>query len=660
MARVPWALLLLVGACHAQFVAQVHIEPTVDPTSVYAAIQTFSGPAEQGVNPSGHADGPGQGARYYEPAGVAAAGIDGTVYVADVRNHVIRKVYWTGWAETYAGLAGRYGLADGTGEAARFHNPSAVSVGPDGEVYVADTGNHAVRVVSATRLVTTLFAARSYATAEARMGAGVPMGLWNPGGVVAWPNAAGTLRLVVADTDNHRLLWLSPKGTTPSFAEGGGGGTALASSSSGGEVGTDAAAGGAATGSRRAMRQLQSAANSSGASGGGAAAGGDAGAAAPPPSPAAAAATPTAASPDGASGGGTTGSAAGGTSGAGNGGGSGGSSAAAAASITPRSEQWTLSYFAGVQPTAGFADGDAFGRPQTDAFGRPVPHGALFRFPHGLALCTTRRQAGSSARRGLQEAGDAGGGDNGTVASGGGAAEEAAAPPPDASTAASPPSESAFMPPPPPGAATATEYHVLVADTGNHAIRTIRLHRESGTVQVHTLAGTGYPGRDDSRTRREKPKASVLLTSILNATFAMPTAVACGDADGGALVADTANHRIRQVRSDGVTVTVAGGDTSGMADGDGPFALLNRPSGITVDESKTRFIVVDSRNSALRNMYLNSEALKLLSAAPRGRARGTGWRETAAAAAVSTLLAAALLHRPQQRRRAADAAAAAG
>ena len=182
MARVPWALLLLVGACHAQFVAQVHIEPTVDPTSVYAAIQTFSGPAEQGVNPSGHADGPGQGARYYEPAGVAAAGIDGTVYVADVRNHVIRKVYWTGWAETYAGLAGRYGLADGTGEAARFHNPSAVSVGPDGEVYVADTGNHAVRVVSATRLVTTLFAARSYATAEARMGAGVPMGLWNPGG----------------------------------------------------------------------------------------------------------------------------------------------------------------------------------------------------------------------------------------------------------------------------------------------------------------------------------------------------------------------------------------------------------------------------------------------------------------------------------------------
>ena len=74
-------------------------------------------------------------------------------------------------------------------------------------------------------------------------------------------------------------------------------------------------------------------------------------------------------------------------------------------------------------------------------------------------------------------------------------------------------------------------------------------------------------------TRLEKPKASVLLTSILPARFALPSAVACGDGRGGAVVADTGNHRIRQIRSDGVTVTVAGGLTHGLADGDGVAAL---------------------------------------------------------------------------------------
>ena len=147
---------------------------------------------------------------------------DGTVYVADVRNHVIRRVYWSGWAETLAGSAGKPGLVDGEQSAARFYNPSAVAVGPEGEVYVADSGNHAVRRVSPAGVVTTLFAGRSYVTAEMRMGAKAPLGLWNPCGIAAWATAAGTLRLVVADTDNHRILWLTPPGVTP--VQGGGGG----------------------------------------------------------------------------------------------------------------------------------------------------------------------------------------------------------------------------------------------------------------------------------------------------------------------------------------------------------------------------------------------------------------------------------------------------
>ena len=68
-------VLLLFAArfSDAQFVAQVFIEPTIDPSSVFASVSTLSGPV-QGVRRSGWQDGPGQGARYFHPAGVAPAG----------------------------------------------------------------------------------------------------------------------------------------------------------------------------------------------------------------------------------------------------------------------------------------------------------------------------------------------------------------------------------------------------------------------------------------------------------------------------------------------------------------------------------------------------------------------------------------------------------
>lgn len=759
-------VLLLFAArfSDAQFVAQVFIEPTIDPSSVFASVSTLSGPV-QGVRRSGWQDGPGQGARYFHPAGVAPAGVDGTVYVADVRNHVIRRVYWSGWAETLAGSAGKPGLVDGEQSAARFYNPSAVAVGPEGEVYVADSGNHAVRRVSPAGVVTTLFAGRSYVTAEMRMGAKAPLGLWNPCGIAAWATAAGTLRLVVADTDNHRILWLTPPGVTPKFKEEAGAATAAAPPAAPGQVSASAASDGAAAadatagadsadgtgggGAGTASVDGTAAAGGGGDSAGTATSGGGGsdstadGSTGPSPparrlqqgpktlsnsladdvlpgimpavvhrafrtvlhllgvssarAPArrlqqpgnSSATDDTSAAADSgtAAATGTAGSEGAGASdpnatdvaatpGAATMTTAGGS----AGSITPASQFWRLSYFAGVRGMGGLADGDALGRPTVDEYGRPVPRGAMFRSPRGIALCTIQRVVMQSRRRRLQATGGdaaatggdaaAGGddaaatgdgaaaatggddavatggdaaagagatasGDNGTAASAGTGADTSAVVPP------LPPGTDMPLPPPPPGTITITEYHVAVADTGNHAIRSIRHDAATDTVRVVTLAGSGFPGRDDSRTRREKPKASVLLTSILNASFTLPMAVACGDPQGGVLVADTANHRIRQVRSDGVTVTIAGGDTHGLTDGEGPYAHFNGPSGITADETGTRFIVVDGKNSALRNMYLNSEALKLTSTAPRGRAGRTSAGAVTAVAAM--LLATAAL-----------------
>jgi DNA-binding beta-propeller fold protein YncE len=70
---------------------------------------------------------------------------DGNLYVADSSNHTIRKITPAGVVTTLAGAAESYGSADGTGPLARFNEPYGVAVDGDGNIYVADRSNHAIR-----------------------------------------------------------------------------------------------------------------------------------------------------------------------------------------------------------------------------------------------------------------------------------------------------------------------------------------------------------------------------------------------------------------------------------------------------------------------------------------------------------------------------------
>jgi len=107
-----------------------------------------------GTGKAGFADGPVAAASFYDPLGVALAP-DGSIYVADRSNHRIRKVVPGGAVSTLAGN-GTKGFKDGPAAKAQFSSPQDVAVGPGGDVYVADNGNHRVRRILAAGEVVTV------------------------------------------------------------------------------------------------------------------------------------------------------------------------------------------------------------------------------------------------------------------------------------------------------------------------------------------------------------------------------------------------------------------------------------------------------------------------------------------------------------------------
>ena len=148
-------------------------------------------------------DGVGAAARFNLPYGITAAA-DGTLYVTERYGYVIRRIGTDGAVTTIAGSPGQFGNAEGTGSAARFYLPSAIALGPDGDLYVADRSNQVIRRVTTAGVVTTY--AGTPGSAGYVDGAAGTAKFNHPSGLAV----AGDGTVYVADSDNSRIQVFRP------------------------------------------------------------------------------------------------------------------------------------------------------------------------------------------------------------------------------------------------------------------------------------------------------------------------------------------------------------------------------------------------------------------------------------------------------------------
>jgi hypothetical protein len=136
------------------------------------------------------------------PGGRIALAADGSIYVADTGNFRLRRIDPAGTIETFAGN-GTWGFAGDGGPAtdAQLGRLADVAVGADGRVYIADTDNSCIRVVTPDGIITTFAGQCGQRGFSGDGGLATAAQLDRPYGVEV--GAAG--EVYVADTHNHRI-----------------------------------------------------------------------------------------------------------------------------------------------------------------------------------------------------------------------------------------------------------------------------------------------------------------------------------------------------------------------------------------------------------------------------------------------------------------------
>jgi len=162
-----------------------------------------SGPIGQGYDGDG---GLAIAAKLWTPYGVAVDK-DENLFIVDAGNHVIRRVdHQTGIITTVAGSGqGGYAGDNAAATAAKLRSPKSVALDASGNLYIADCGNHVIRKVNASNGVITTVAGNGV-SGLAGDGAAATAGQLNaPHGLTV--DSAGNL--YIADEGNHAIRMVS-------------------------------------------------------------------------------------------------------------------------------------------------------------------------------------------------------------------------------------------------------------------------------------------------------------------------------------------------------------------------------------------------------------------------------------------------------------------
>ena len=208
----------IVSATTTQIVVTVPFQAGTGKLSVFTNGTTITGPnftydtalfvtTFAGTGTEGFLDGTGIAASFDAPFN-AVADAQGNLYIADRYNNAIRKMTPDGVVTTIAGGLGQ-GTADGTGITAHFHSPTSLAIDPSGNIYVADEGNNKIRKVTPGGVVTTLAGNGTFNYAD---GTGTAASFTGPNGI----SMDGDGNLLVAE--GQRIRKVTPAGVVTTVA----------------------------------------------------------------------------------------------------------------------------------------------------------------------------------------------------------------------------------------------------------------------------------------------------------------------------------------------------------------------------------------------------------------------------------------------------------